>query len=258
MPVSQTVSVPVSCQLQCRGVKPWLLSPSGKELPQHHEVLLGAAPFCPFPVLPCFSHIKPVPGSFQVPGSDLPRMGCGCQPSQEPPSPSLTGRASDVRCHSAMSFSFSRERVLLGGQAASPLPPDWSAVNRAVENPTPGRDGLEETSRGYLIPAPCPTSAPASVISVRDIIISPGFTPQDTKWVRWDLRAHPVAAPCHEQGHCHQTRLPKPMQPLPGLSCSGALQMLLVSLQMLSSPVPGQALPSWGSLGCRDALGWNE
>lgn len=119
-----------------------------------------------------------------------------------------------------MSFSFSRERVLVGGQAASPLPPDCSAANRGVENPTAGRDGLEETSRGYLIPAPCPTSAPTSVISVRDTIISPGFTPQDMKWVRWDLRAHPAAAPCHEQGHCHQTRLPKPTQPLPGLSCS--------------------------------------
>lgn len=99
-------------------------------------------------------------------------------------------------------------------------------------------------------PSTVSTSAPTSVISVRDIIISPGFTPQDTKWGRWDLRAHPAAAPCHEQGHCHQTRLPKPMHHSQGCP---ALGLCRCSLSHCRCSVPlSQARPCppgapWGA-----------
>lgn len=99
-------------------------------------------------------------------------------------------------------------------------------------------------------PSTVSTSAPTSVISVRDIITSPGFTPQDTKWGRWDLRAHPAAAPCHEQGHCHQTRLPKPMHHSQGCP---ALGLCRCSLSHCRCSVPlSQARPCppgapWGA-----------
>lgn len=81
---------------------------------------------------------------------------------------------------------------------------------------------MEETSRGYLVPVPCPTSAPILTISMRDIIIFPGFISynHEMSWVK----AHLVPAPLPRAG-TPSTRpgfpKPHPTWPwtFPGVSC---------------------------------------
>lgn len=150
--------------------------------------------FCPFPLCswsPALLSHTSAP-SEQSPAASsgaqaecLQRMGTQVSAAfQEHPLLCLSFvSVSDVQvplCH----FLLIQQRKSLSGWSgclvpSSPLPSDWFAVKRDVENPTGGLDGMEEISRGYPVPAPCPTSAPPLTISMRDIIISPGFVPQN-------------------------------------------------------------------------------
>lgn len=122
--------------------------------------------------------------------------GCKCQLLPRSSHSCVTHMAVSVmvRCHFAISFSFSRESFS-GWSGCLTCPFRLACCKKRCGESTQGLDGLEETSRGCLIPVPCPTSAPTSVISVRGIIISPGLHHRIMKRLRWDLEAHPVPAP---------------------------------------------------------------